>query len=241
MREHRNYLEQLATYIAFCRILRLNPFPISNALIALFMYQFRAQWPEETRQRTAESLRTLATWTSPLYDVLHPTLVKLNAWPRSEEVIKELRKPIRHSKRDRESRCAPFVAFLADEPQSRIAGSSSTAVQADRAKDNSLLAHSASGPSAPSIAASSAHHPKNARTVTAASPATTRAPPCPSRPNSGPLQTVGRGQKRSRSKIDDAEEASPRQAAQPVPSQPHQTKVSGDVRSISLRCSSRMI
>ncbi|GAA5845313.1 hypothetical protein JCM3766R1_000727 [Sporobolomyces carnicolor] len=207
MREHRNYLEQLATYIAFCRILRLNPFPISNALIALFMYQFRAQWPEETRQRTAESLRTLATWTSPLYDVLHPTLVKLNAWPRSEEVIKELRKPIRHSKRDR---------------------SSSTAVQADRAKDNSLLAHSASGPSAPSIAASSAHHPKNARTVTAASPATTRAPPCPSRPNSGPLQTVGRGQKRSRSKIDDAEEASPRQAAQPVPSQPHQTKVSGD-------------
>jgi hypothetical protein len=100
--KQKKHLEELSTYIAFCRILKIHPFPISDALIALYIYQYRAQWPEESRLKTAQSLRMFSRWTSPLYGIDNPTLVRLNGWFGAQEVIKELERPISKTVKSRE-------------------------------------------------------------------------------------------------------------------------------------------
>jgi len=100
--KQKKHLEELSTYIAFCRILKIHPFPISDALIALYIYQYRAQWPEESRLKTAQSLRMFSRWTSPLYGIDNPTLIRLNSWFGAQEVIKELERPISKTVKSRE-------------------------------------------------------------------------------------------------------------------------------------------
>ncbi|GAA5900605.1 uncharacterized protein JCM6883_002897 [Sporobolomyces salmoneus] len=92
--DHRNYLDELAPYIAFCRIIRLNPFSISTAVIAVYLYQYRWQWPEESRARTFDVLKVFERWTNRLYETGHRGYRKLDQWYNAKEVVKELQKTI---------------------------------------------------------------------------------------------------------------------------------------------------
>ncbi|GAA6021800.1 hypothetical protein JCM11491_003880 [Sporobolomyces phaffii] len=91
--KHRQYLAELATYLVFCHIVQIPPFPITRPLIALYMYNYRAQWPEESRSRTYHILSLFGRWTSHIFAVSGP-LRELENWPGCQEVIKELQAPI---------------------------------------------------------------------------------------------------------------------------------------------------
>ncbi|GAA5900608.1 uncharacterized protein JCM6883_002898 [Sporobolomyces salmoneus] len=106
---HRSYLDQLSTYVAFCHIIKLNPFPISTAMIAVYLYQYRAQWPEEPRESTFESLKVFERWTNRLYETDHQDYQKLDQWLTASEVVTELQKAIQPSSSSSRSQSASVV------------------------------------------------------------------------------------------------------------------------------------
>ncbi|GAA5953882.1 hypothetical protein JCM3765_000678 [Sporobolomyces pararoseus] len=129
--KHRNYLDELSTYIAFFRIMKLNPFPISNALVAVYMYQYRAQWPEESRAKTAHALGLFARWTSPLFGNDDPRLIRLNNWEGADEVIKEMERSLRKTMKTRSDMTAATSQSVSPS-SSRAAVHSTVAAQPSR-------------------------------------------------------------------------------------------------------------
>jgi len=94
----RSYLAVLSTYLSFCAIATVPPFPISSPMIALYLYQYRAQWPEVNRVNNPAALRFFARRISHLFDDDSEVYKQLESWPVSDLLIRELKKPIATSK-----------------------------------------------------------------------------------------------------------------------------------------------
>jgi len=107
---HRHYLAILATYLSFCAIAKLPPFPITSAMIALYLYQYRAQWPEMSRTNNPAALRFFTRRTVQLFDDQSEAYKQLDSWHDSDLLIRELRKPIEATK---SSVCECFFSALA--------------------------------------------------------------------------------------------------------------------------------
>lgn len=95
---HRQYLAILATYLSFCAIAKLPPFPITSAMIALYLYQYRAQWPEMSRSNNPTALRFFARRTLQLFDEQSEAYKQLDSWHDSDLLIRELKAPIKTTK-----------------------------------------------------------------------------------------------------------------------------------------------
>lgn len=90
----RGYLGCFASYFTFCTIAEIPAFPVTTPSIALFLYQYRVNWPELSRGVHPSALRSFARRTAHLFEDYPNEYTELDSWPGAQDVVRELQKPI---------------------------------------------------------------------------------------------------------------------------------------------------